>query len=143
MFNWIKKSKIKKEIKNNLSELKNMILDINITEDSSGKELEEFYTKVAIWAKVLEEKQIEFFTVMKELSLVDKNMLLNHINDCIQAYGAKMIKLNNALIAYLDEEKLSSSTKTEIALFGKNNVNKSNETLAVLRDLAKYIVLSK
>ena len=42
MFNWIKKSKIKKEIKNNLSELKNMILDINITEDSSGKELEEF-----------------------------------------------------------------------------------------------------
>ena len=139
MFNWIKKSKIKKEIKNNLSELKNMIL----TEDSSRKELEEFYTKVAIWAKVLEEKQIEFFTVMKELSLVDKNMLLNHINDCIQAYGAKMIKLNNALIAYLDEEKLSPSTKTEIALFGKNNVNKSNETLAVLRDLAKYIVLSK
>ena len=143
MFNWIKKSKIKKEIKNNLSELKNMILDINITEDSSGKELEEFYTKVAIWAKVLEEKQIEFFTVMKELSLVDKNMLLNHINDCIQVYGAKMIKLNNALIAYLDEEKLSPSTRTEIALVGKNNVNKSNETLAVLRDLAKYIVLSK
>lgn len=143
MFNWIKKSKIKKEIKNNLSELKNMILDINITEDSSGKELEEFYTKVAVWAKVLEEKQIEFFTVMKELSLVDKNMLLNHINNCVQAYGAKMIKLNDALIAYLDEEKLSPSTKTEIALFGKNNVNKSNETLAVLRNLAKYIALSK
>ena len=143
MFNWIKKSKIKKEIKNNLSELKNMILDINITEDSSGKELEEFYTKVAIWAKVLEEKQIEFFTVMKELSLVDKNMLLNHINNCVQAYGAKMIKLNDALIAYLDDEQLSPSTKAEIALFGKNNINKSNETLAVLRDLAKYIALSK
>lgn len=143
MFNWTKKGKIKKELKNNLSELKNMILDINITEDSSGKELEEFYTKVAVWAKVLEEKQIEFFTVMKELSLVDKNMLLNHINNCVQAYGAKMIKLNDALIAYLDEKKLSPSTKTEIALFGKNNINKSNETLAVLRDLAKYIALSK
>lgn len=143
MFNWLKKRKQNKELKQNLIELKKMILDINIAEDSSGKELEEFYTKINIWAKVLEEKQIEFFTAIKELSLADKNILLNHINNCVQVYGAKMIKLNDALIAYLDEEKLSPSTKTEIALFGKNNINKSNETLTVLRDLAKYIALSK
>ena len=36
-------------------ELKNIIVDMNRTEDSSVKELEEFYTKVAIWSKVLEE----------------------------------------------------------------------------------------
>ena len=143
MFNWLKKRKQNKELKQNLIELKKMILDINIAEDSSGKDLEEFYTKINIWAKVLEEKQIEFFTAIKELSLADKNILLNHINNCVQVYGAKMIKLNDALIAYLDEEKLSPSTKTEIALFGKNNINKSNETLTVLRDLAKYIALSK
>lgn len=143
MFNWLKKRKQNKELKQNLIELKKMILDINIAEDSSGKELEEFYTKINIWAKVLEEKQIEFFTAIKELPLADKNILLNHINNCVQVYGAKMIKLNDALIAYLDEEKLSPSTKTEIALFGKNNINKSNETLTVLRGLAKYIALSK
>ena len=67
MFNWLKKRKQNKELKQNLIELKKMILDINIAEDSSGKELEEFYTKINIWAKVLEEKQIEFFTAIKEL----------------------------------------------------------------------------
>jgi hypothetical protein len=54
-----------------------------------------------------------------------------------------MVKLNDALIQYLEEEKLSSATKSEIALFGKNNVDKSNETLATLQNLSKYIALSK
>lgn len=143
MFNWLKKHKRNKELKQNLMELKKMILEINITEDASGKELEDFYNKVAVWARVLSEKQIEFFAVMGELSPADKIELLNHIDTCVRNYGAKMVKLNDALIQYLEEEKLSSATKSEIALFGKNNVDKSNETLATLQNLSKYIALSK
>ena len=143
MFNWLKKHKNKKELKQNLMELKKMILEINITEDASGKELEEFYSKVAVWARVLSEKQIEFFAAMGALSPADKIELLNHIDICVRNYGAKMVKLNDALIQYLEEEKLSSATKSEIALFGKNNVDKSNETLATLQNLSKYIALSK
>lgn len=143
MFNWLKKHKNKKEIKKNLIELKKMILEIKINENSSGKELEEFYNKVAVWAKVLSEKEIEFFTVMGELSTSDKVELLNHIDACVHNYGAKMVKLNDVLIACLDEEKISASTKAEIVLFGKSNIDKSNETLSILRNLAKYIALSK
>lgn len=143
MFDWLKKRKQNKELKQNLMELKKMILEINIAEDASGKELEEFYSKVAIWARVLSEKQIEFFAAMSALSPADKIELLNHIDTCVRNYGAKMVKLNEALIQYLEEEKLSSATKSEIALFGKNNVDKSNETLATLQDLSKYIALSK
>lgn len=143
MFNWLKKYKRNKELKQNLMELKKMILEINITEDASGKELEDFYNKVAVWARVLSEKQIEFFAAMGELSPADKVELLTHIDTCVRNYGAKMVKLNEALIQYLEEEKLSSATKSEIALFGKNNVDKSNETLATLQNLSKYIALSK
>ena len=94
MFDWLKKRKQSKELKQNLMELKKMILEINITEDASGTELEEFYSKVAIWARVLSEKQIEFFAAMGALSPADKIELLNHIDTCVRNYGAKMVKLN-------------------------------------------------
>lgn len=143
MFNWFKKHKINKEIKQNLSELKQMIMNIQITKSASGKELEEFYTQVDVWDKVLSEKRVEFYTVMSQLTVDDKMELLKHLDECINIYGSRMIVLNEALIGYLENDKLSPTTKAEIAHFGSENVIKSDKTITVLRDIAKYIALSK
>lgn len=143
MCNWIKNIKTKREIRRNINELKDMLLTIKISQDASNKELETFYDKIAIWDKVLTDKPTEFFVVMGKLSSADKLLLLNHIETCINDYGIKMIKLNEALLQYLDEEKLSQKTKVEIAVFGKQNVTRAEQTLTTLRNLAKYITLSK
>ncbi len=140
---WSKKRKMDKTIKATLAELKQMILSMQISATSSAAELEDFYSKIDLWNKVLTEKQVEFFTVMGQLTLEDKAELLKHIEVCINNYGAKMIKLNDVLIRCLEEDAISPDTKVEIITFGKSNIVKSDKTINVLRDMAKCIVLSK
>lgn len=141
MFDWFKNKKLEKKLRANLVDLKNMILDIQISETASAKELEEFYAKIAAWNRVLNEKQLELFTVAKRLTSEDKLEILKHLDTCINNYSMKIIKINDVLIKCLEEETISPDTKVEIINFGKDNIAKSDQTINTLRDLAKAIAL--
>lgn len=143
MFGWFKKQKEKKQIKQNLDELKKMILSINIPEKASKAELDTFYEQVNVWDRVINEKEMEFNVVMSQLSAADKIELVKHIDKCIGNYGRNMVKLNDTLINYLEAENILPSTKVEIVSFGRSNMAKSDETIESLKNLAGHIVLNK
>lgn len=151
MLNWFKRKKAAKHLKKaaeqefrqNLVVLKNMILEINLSEKASAKEVNDFYEAVELWKKILTEKGFEFDVVISKLSKKDKEMLLTHIRKCMSIYGSIMISLNDSLIEYLNATNISSTTKATIAAFGKENIAKSDETLNVLKELAQHIAMIK
>lgn len=142
MFGWFKNRKTKKEIKEHLMELKKLLLEINLNANASAKEVEEFYQQIKIWEKILAEKSFELDKVIQLWSAKDRNDLVWHIDKCINNYGDTMIALNETLLNYLDAVNISHETKVGIANFGRENVNKSNATLNVLRNLVKHICMA-
>lgn len=151
MLNWFKRKKAEKQLKKaaeqefekNLAALKNMILEIDLPEKASAKEVDAFYETVSLWKKILAEKSFEFDVFVSKLSRKDKEMLLVHIRKCMSIYGSIMISLNDNLIEYLNATNISSTTKANIAAFGKENIAKSDETLNVLKELAQHIATIK
>lgn len=139
MFNIFKKYKMNKQIKQNLKELKKIILETQISSKASAKELEIFYEQVETWARVLKEKQKEFDITISNLSVADKLELLMHIDRCVDNYGTNMISLNDIIIQCLDADNISPNTKLNLVAFGKKNIAKSDETINTLRELGKHI----
>jgi len=139
MFNWLKRKKQKMLLDKHLKNLKQLILNVDISEKPTKEELDKFYSQIEAWSDILIERREHVVEVMKCFSVKDKLELFLHLDTCINNYGKAMIELSEALHTCLNNEKISNETKVEIATFGKDNLIKAEETLKKIQALAKSL----
>lgn len=139
MFNWFKNRKIKKQIQQNMAEIKHTLLDITISSHASKTELDHFYTQIKIWNDVLTQRSTEFEVVIQQLDAKDKLILYKHLLSCLRNYVENMSALNKMLTECIEAVNISPETKLEIINFGKENIAIIEKTHTVLDNLITRI----